>query len=57
MLPNYSKYLQGKPNVLADTFSRLPRFDSLEIIEGKSDMENMPVQDPISVTYGPLYKY
>ena len=26
-------YLQGKLNVLADAFSRLPRFDSLEIID------------------------
>ena len=29
-------YLQGKLNVLADAFSHLPRFDSLEIMEGKS---------------------
>ena len=29
-------YLQGTLNVLADAFSRLPRFDSLEIMEGKS---------------------
>ena len=42
-------YLQGKLNVLADAFSRLPKFDSLEIIEGKSDMNNMPRQDPTSV--------
>ena len=42
-------YLQGKLTVLADAFSRLPKFDSLEIIEGKSDMDNMPLQDPTSV--------
>ena len=35
--------------MLADAFSRLPRFDSLEIIEGKSDMDIMPLQDPTSV--------
>ena len=28
-------YLKGKLNVLADAFSRLPRFDTLEDIEGK----------------------
>ena len=45
-------YLQGKLNVLADAFSRLPRFDSLEIIEGKSletQIEPVPLQDPTSV--------
>ena len=42
-------YLQGKLNVLADAFSRLPKNDSLEIIEGKSDMDNMFLQDPTSV--------
>ena len=42
-------YLQGKLKVLADAFSRLPRFDSLDIIEGKSDMDNMPLQDSTSV--------
>ena len=35
--------------MLADVFSLLPKFDSLEIIEGKSDMDNMPLQDPTSV--------
>ncbi len=29
-------YLEGKLNVLADAFSRLPLFDSNEVIEGKS---------------------
>ena len=42
-------YLRGKLNVLADAFTRLPRFDSLASIEGKSDMDNMPLQDPTSV--------
>ena len=42
-------YLQGKLNVLADAFSRLPRFDSLEIISGKSDMDIMPLQDQTQV--------
>ena len=42
-------YLQGKLNVLVDACSRLPRFDSLEIIKGKSDMDNMSLQDPTSV--------
>ena len=42
-------YLQGKLNVLADAFSRLQRFDSLEIIKGKSDMDDMPLQDPTSI--------
>ena len=42
-------YLQGKLNVLADAFSRLPRFDSFEIIEGRSGMDNMPLHDPTSV--------
>ena len=35
--------------MLADACSRLPRFDSLEIIEEKSDMDNMPLRDPTSV--------
>ena len=34
---------------MAGAFSRLPKFDSLEIIEGKGDMDNMPLQDPTSV--------
>ena len=45
-------YLQGKLNVSADAFSRLPRFDSLEIIEGKSletQTQPNPLQDPTSV--------
>ena len=29
-------YLEGKLNVLADAFSRLPRFDSDEFVEGKN---------------------
>ena len=41
-------YLQSKLNTLADAFSRLLRFDS-GIIEGKSNMDNMPLQDPTSV--------
>ena len=50
-------YLQGKLNVLVDALSRLLRFDSLEIIEGKSDMDNMPLQDPTSVMSFYVYKY
>ena len=42
-------YPRGKQNVLADAFSRLPKFDSLEIIEGKSNMDNIPLEDPTSV--------
>ena len=45
-------YLQRKLKVLADAFSRLPRFESLEIIEGKSlqtQTEPIPLQDPTSV--------
>ena len=45
-------YLQGKLNVLADAFSRLPRFDSLEIMEGKrlnNKEQPLPLQDPTSV--------
>ena len=45
-------YLQGKLNVLADAFSCLPRFDSLEIMEGKSletKTQSLPLQDPTSV--------
>ena len=45
-------YLQGKLNVLADAFSRLPRFDSLEIIEGKSldsQKQSLPPQNPTSI--------
>ena len=45
-------YLQGKLYVLADAFSRLPRFDSLETMEGKSleiQTEPIPLQDPTSV--------
>ena len=41
-------YLQGNLNVIADEFSRLPIFDSLEIIEGKSGMDTMPLQDQTS---------
>ena len=48
-------YLQGKLKVLADAFSRLPKFDSLEIIEGKSDMDSIPLQNPTSVMK--FYKY
>ena len=33
-MPHKLFYLQGKLNVLADAFSRLPRFDSLESMEG-----------------------
>ena len=36
-------YLQGKLNVLADAFSRLPRFDSYKAMEGK---ECAPVGAP-----------
>ena len=42
-------YLQGKLNVLADAFSRLPRFDSSEIMKGKSletQTQSLPLQDP-----------
>ena len=42
-------YLQGKLNVLTDAFSRLPGFDSLEIMEGKSletQTQSLPLQDP-----------
>ena len=45
-------YLQGKLNVLADVFSRLPRFDPLEITEGKSletQTEPVSLQDPTNV--------
>ena len=45
-------YLQGNLNVLAGTFSCLPRFDSLEIMEGKSletKTQSLPLQDPTSV--------
>ena len=45
-------YLQGKLNVLADAFSRLPRFDSLEIMEAKSletQTQPNPLQDLTSV--------
>ena len=45
-------YLQGKLNVLADAFSRLPRFDSIEIMEGKrlnNNEQPLPLQNPTSV--------
>ena len=43
-------YLQGNLNVLADAFSRLPRFDSFEIMEGKSlNTQEQPLQDLTSV--------
>ena len=44
--------LQGKLNVLADAFARLPGFDSLEIMERKSlktHTEPIPFQDPTTV--------
>ena len=35
---------------MADAFSRLPRIDSFEIMEGKSlDTQEQPLQDPTSV--------
>ena len=39
-------------NVLADAFSRLPMFDALEIMDGKSletQTQPLPLQDPTSV--------
>ena len=45
-------YLQEMLNGLADAFSRLPRFDSLKIMEGKSpgtQAEPVPLHDPSSV--------
>ena len=35
-------YLEGKNNVLADAFSRLPRFDDPKDIEGKSATSSAP---------------
>ena len=43
-------YLQGKLNVLADAFSRLPRFDSYEAMEGKGNANMVP--QPINVGLG-----
>ena len=37
-------YLEGKLNVLADAFSRLPRFDSTNGVEGKSDGSTAAVE-------------
>ena len=50
-------YLQGKFNILACAFSRLPRFESLKIMEGKSletQTQPLPLQDPVSKCYGSL---
>ena len=41
-------YLQGKLNGLADAFSRFPRFDSYEAMEGKGNA-NIGVAQPINV--------
>ena len=37
-------YLEGKLNVLADAFSRLPCFDTGEVLEGKSAGSTLPAQ-------------
>ena len=43
-------YLEGKLNILADAFSRLPRFDSHEVVEGKGPGDDMnPV--PLEIYY------
>ena len=43
--------------MLEDAFSCLPNFHSLEIVERKNDIDNMPPQDPTGATYGFLCKY
>ena len=43
-------YLEGKLNVLADAFSRLPRFDSYEAMEGKGRSGNT-TPEPIEVFF------
>ena len=53
-------YVQGKLNFLTDAFSHLPRFDSLEIMEGKSletKTQPLPLQDPTSLMGLYTYKY
>ena len=40
-------YLNGKLNVIADTFSCLPRFDSCEAMDGKITVESAP-SEPIN---------
>ena len=44
-------YLEGKLNVVADAYSRLPRFDGLGAVEGKEDANMTPLQlDPMAET-------
>ena len=41
-------YLEGKLNVLADAFSRLPRFDDSEAMEGKNT-DSLMIPEPIDM--------
>lgn len=43
-------YLEGKLNVLADAFSRLPSFENHEVMEGKSAGNDLPPQ-PLDMSY------
>lgn len=46
-------YLEGKLNVLADAFSRLPRFDDPSVMEGKSPGASMD-SVPLDMSYSNL---